>query len=164
VIAPSPGLDAAWSAARYEDASRSLVAALKFGRRPQLAHIAAAQIADEAPHELLRGALVPVPPAPSRLRARGVDAAEEIALALETLTGLAFAPCLRRPDGPRQAGRGRARRLADPPKVRARGRPPLEAILIDDVLTTGATLSACAAALRAAGSRQVVALTFARTL
>jgi predicted amidophosphoribosyltransferase len=37
-------------------------------------------------------------------------------------------------------------------------------ILVDDVQTTGATLAACAAALRAAGSRNVSALTYARTL
>ena len=163
-VSPSPGLDDAWSAASYENAARSLVAALKFARRPQLAHLAATRIAHEAPRELLAGTLVPVPPAPARLRARGVDAAEEIGLALERLTGLRFAPCLRRPDGPRQAGRGRARRLADPPRVSARAAVPKQAILVDDVLTTGATLAACAAALRAAGSRRVVALTYARKL
>jgi predicted amidophosphoribosyltransferase len=164
IVEPSPGLDDAWSAARYEDAPRSLVAALKFARRPQLARFAAARITEYAPHELLTGGLVPVPASPARLRTRGVDAAEEIALALGRLTGLAFVPCLRRSNGPRQAGRGRALRLADPPRVSARGRAPAEAILVDDVLTTGATLAACAAALRAAGSRRVVALTYARKL
>ena len=40
---------------------------------------------------------------------------------------------------------------------------PRHALLVDDVVTTGATLAACAAALRAAGARHVAAVAFART-
>jgi predicted amidophosphoribosyltransferase len=47
--------------------------------------------------------------------------------------------------------------------VRAASAVPSTAVLVDDVVTTGATLAACAAALRAAGSREVTALVFART-
>ena len=48
--------------------------------------------------------------------------------------------------------------------VDARGVAPRRALLVDDVHTTGATLDACAAALRRGGSERVVALTYARTL
>jgi predicted amidophosphoribosyltransferase len=58
-------------------------------------------------------------------------------------------------------GRERAARLADPPRVRAARSAPSRALLVDDVRTTGATLAVCAAALRRAGSREVVALTYA---
>jgi predicted amidophosphoribosyltransferase len=157
------GLDAAWSAAVYEDVARDLVVALKFGARLGLASRAAVAIADRAPATLLDGAIVPVPASPPRRRWRGFDSAEEIALALGARTGLAVQRCLRRSPGMRQVGRPRAERLANPPAVRVRGRAPGRAILVDDVVTTGATLGACARALRAAGSDRVVAITFART-
>jgi len=74
-----PGLDAAWSAAPYEGVARDLVVALKFAARLRLASRAAAVIAERAPADLLRGVIVPVPPATARRRRRGFDAAEEIA-------------------------------------------------------------------------------------
>lgn len=155
------GADATWSAASYAGPARGLVAALKFGRLLPLARRAASAIVEATPPGLLDGAVVPVPPAPLRLRSRGFDAAEEIALELARLSGLPFAACLRRCGGPRQVGRPRSERLTSPPRVVARGPAPRDAILVDDVLTTGATLAACAAALREAGAERVVALTFA---
>jgi predicted amidophosphoribosyltransferase len=47
--------------------------------------------------------------------------------------------------------------------VRLGGAPPSAAVLVDDVVTTGATLGACAWALRSGGCDRVVALTFARS-
>lgn len=159
---PIPGLDATWSAAPYLGAARTLVRGLKFGRVLSLARIAAQEVA-QAPPGLLAGALVPVPAAPLRGRWRGFDPAEEIAFELARMTGRPLEPCLRRSQGARQVGRSRSARLAAPPRVTARGEAPPAAILVDDVLTTGATLTACACALRVGGSRRVVALTFARS-
>jgi predicted amidophosphoribosyltransferase len=142
---------------------RELVGALKFRRLLPLARRAAEAITSRVPPELLEGALVPVPPAPFRMRVRGLDPAEEIALALERLTGLPVAACLTRTDGPRQVGRPRVDRIAAPPRMRLREPPPPRAVLIDDVLTTGATLGASARALRNGGATRVVGLTFARS-
>jgi predicted amidophosphoribosyltransferase len=157
------GIDSTWSAAPYGGAARGLVVALKFRRLIPLASRAAAAIQASVPHELLDGELVPVPPAPLRLRVRGFDPAEEIAAELARLSGLPLALCLGRAGGPRQVGRPRAERLATPPRVRLRSRPPGSAILVDDVLTTGATLAACARTLRDGGSERIAALTFARS-
>jgi predicted amidophosphoribosyltransferase len=156
------GLDAGWAATRYEGVPRELIGALKFRGRLPLARRAAEAIAAGAPPDLLAGAIVPVPAAPWRLRARGHDPAEEIALALSALTALPFEPALARSTGPRQVGRRRSERLRDPPIVRCVDRAPLRTVLLDDVVTTGATLAACARALRSAGAQRVVAAAFAR--
>jgi predicted amidophosphoribosyltransferase len=109
-------------------------------------------------------AVVPVPAGPWRWRWRGFDPAEEIGIATAERAELPFRPCLRRGRGTRQVGRHRSERLADPPRVWAAAEVPRNALLVDDVWTTGATLAACAAALRDAGSRRIVALTLARAL
>ncbi|HEV2786190.1 MAG TPA: hypothetical protein VGV67_07385, partial [Solirubrobacteraceae bacterium] len=57
-----------------------------------------------------------------------------------------------------------ARRAAAQLDFRSRAAAPERAVLVDDVHTTGATLNACAEALRRAGSRRVTVLTWARTL
>jgi predicted amidophosphoribosyltransferase len=111
-------------------------------------------------------AIVPVPPHPARLRKRGYDPAGLLARALARRTGLPLAPVLRRGATPsRQLGASRDERLrAGRLEFTPRGPAPQTAILVDDVHTTGATLSACASALRGAGAGRIHALTWARAL
>lgn len=161
VVSSVPGLDAVWSRAPYEGLARRLIGALKFGSRIGLAEDAASLIAGRLPGELLDGTIVPVPPAPWRRRHRGFDSAEAIAAALAKRTDLPLVPCLTRSQSPRQVGRRRAERLADPPRVRTVSPAPERALLVDDVTTTGATLTACAEALRGAGTAPVIAITLA---
>ncbi len=160
----APGLDRAWSSATHEGVARDLVAALKFRRLLPVAELIAKRIEWLAPGNLLSGTIVPAPTAPLRSLGRGFDPAAEIGGALAELTGLPLDPCLRRRGGGRQLGRRRAERIGHPPRIEARGPAPRSVLLVDDVLTTGATLSACARALREAGAVRVVAITFTRRL
>lgn len=157
-----PGLDRAWSSAPHDGVARDLVVALKFRRLLPVAELMAERIEWRGPASLLSGAIVPVPTAGLRTLARGFDPAAEIAVALAQRTGLPVRPCLSRRGGGRQVGKRRSGRIGDPPHVHPRGEVPRSALLIDDVLTTGATLSACARALRGAGAIRVVAITFTR--
>ena len=153
-----------WAPVAYEGPARDLLHAFKFGGRAALADAMAAHIAARAPAGLLGGVLVPVPIHQRRLRRRGFSQAAVLAAALARRTGLPVAPCLARGGDPSpQAGRGRHARLAAPGGAIAAQAAPHRALLVDDVVTTGATLAACAAALRAAGTAEAGAVAWART-
>ena len=103
----------------------------------------------------------------ARLRRRGFDPAALLAAGLAARTGLPLAPLPARAPtaGARQVGAGRAlRRARGRFAVAAPGAPPRAVLLVDDVHTTGATLDACARALRERGAAWVGAATYARTL
>ncbi|HSX05969.1 MAG TPA: phosphoribosyltransferase family protein [Candidatus Saccharimonadales bacterium] len=110
--------------------------------------------------------LVPVPTATSRVRARGYDHAALLAREVSRLTNTPRRIVLRRVGQAHQVGSRRSQRLEQlqaafrPVQVNEiRGR---HIILIDDVLTTGATLEAAARVLRRAGAARVDAIVFAQ--
>ncbi|MEN9879447.1 MAG: hypothetical protein RIQ55_93 [Pseudomonadota bacterium] len=112
--------------------------------------------------------IVPMPLHPNRLRTRGFNQAAEIARHLAKELGIpcAFDALIRVHDTPPQAGLPRDERWRN--LVGAFACPsPLTAnrvLLVDDVLTTGASLSACAEVLRSAGVSRVDVAVVARTL
>lgn len=151
----------------YEGPAGPMVRALKFGGRTAIAETMAAQIVANAPPELARGAVVPVPVHPVHRRRRGVDHTATLARAVARRAGLPLAQCLVRTGDPRpQVGRGRRARMLGPVgsiAVRSDVTVPVEALLLDDVITTGATLAACASALRDAGCQHITPIAYART-
>jgi ComF family protein len=179
-LGPEPAIAAGvpvWAPLAYEGPSRGVVRALKFRGARRAAPAMAAQIAANAPPGWLAGGrLVPVPLHPARARSRGYNQAERLAAALAVRTGLELSDCLER-TGPRgtQVGRDRGERLAGiAGSVRVAGggnrgpgpaprSPPGRAVLVDDVVTTGATLAACARALLDRGTAEVIAVAYART-
>jgi ComF family protein len=159
----------AWAPLAYEGPARALVAALKFRGAAGVAETMAAQVVACAPRELMdRRTLVAVPLHPRRQRQRGFNQAERLAAAIARRAALPRSACLaRRGAALPQTGRGRSERLSGAGldlRLRPGAAAPQRALLVDDVITTGATLSACAEALRRAGTENVAAVAYARTL
>jgi ComF family protein len=147
--------------------AREVVGALKTRGALVLATFMAGEIRARAPAGFLDGTLVPVPAHPRRRRRQGFNHAHVIAERLGRGASLPVRDVLRRAHTPTQVGHERSARLQNARgsvRPRASMAAPPRAVLVDDVYTTGATLDACAEALIEAGSRDVVALTFARAL
>jgi competence protein ComFC len=157
-----------WSV--FEDPIRSALHKLKYRRDMALGDALAAQLSEFAislkwPVEMI----VPVPLGKKRLQERGYNQANLIARPLALAAGIAFAPdALKRVRETRsQVGLTKTERRANvngafqAEGMRVKGRVVL---LMDDVATTGSTLSSCAEALYAAGVRDVFALTVSRAL
>ena len=111
-------------------------------------------------------AVVAVPLSASRLRERGFDQARVLATALASGLALPLLPALTRVRATEAQSRldqaARRRNLSE--AFRARGpAPPRQVVLVDDVITTGATVDAAARALQAAGARRVLVVAVART-
>jgi len=109
-------------------------------------------------------ALTFVPADRARRLKRGHNPAERLALELAATWELPCLPLLDRTRGGRQRGSSRAERRTVRGAFRATGTAPRRVAVIDDVYTTGATAAATASALRAAGTRRVEAIAFARAL
>lgn len=157
-----------WAPLAYAGPARSVIAGLKYRGAPGLAEPMAAAIAAGVPPGMVHPSvpLVPVPIHPARRRTRGFNQAEHIATALARLRGLEVTDCLRRRGSSRrQVGRDLRERHEGAAGAFATvaGPVPRRAVLIDDVITTGSTLAACADALQAAGCEEVAALAYART-
>lgn len=168
-----PSFDGASAAWRYDFPIDTLIRDFKYGHHLYLGRFFAVHLTQtlerdwSAQGQTRPDLIVPMPIHPNRLRTRGFNQAAEIARHLADRLGIpcAFDALIRLHDTPPQAGLHRDARWHNligafgcPARLTAR-----HVLLVDDVLTTGASLSACADVLRHAGVGQVDVAVVART-
>jgi len=147
----------------YAGSAKDLMAAYKTRKRRSLAPFFAELFARSIERDWPGRTIVPVPPRPGKTRRRGWDQVEEIARHLERRS-CAVARLLERRPSDEQKRLGRGERGANAKRayfLRPEASSPRLVLLIDDVVTTGATLDACARALKEGGASTVDALVFA---
>lgn len=154
------------AATMYGGVAKELVVSLKFSGARQ----AARQMADCLSHLIkeagIHAVIIPVPTATARVRGRGFDQAGLLARELSRRTRLPYRDCLARSGRTRQLGMSRQRRLSQlEGAFRVSGSPmptgtPI--LLVDDVMTTGATLEAAAKTLCRNGAGRIAAAVFAQ--
>ncbi|HUS25859.1 MAG TPA: phosphoribosyltransferase family protein [Nevskiaceae bacterium] len=159
----SSALKNVWVTTAYGGLAKESIHALKFGR----AQSTAADIAQAMAIQLPAGLLVThVPTATDRVRKRGYDQAQLMSNGIARLLSSPAIPLLARTGQQRQLGRGGGTRRKQMEgafrALRPRRIHQADILLIDDVLTTGATLEAAALTLKAAGARQVYGAVFAQ--
>ena len=168
-IVVGEALTLALAAFRYEAAVRSALQRLKYGASARLAKPLA--LAARPAFERLMSVcgplpIVPVPVHPDRRRERGYNQAALLANWLGRSVGLPTCELLVRARATTKQHRldraGRLRNLKGAFRLAEGARPPPGVILVDDILTTSATLEACATILRDAGCATVYGFTLAR--
>lgn len=171
-LAEPPRHDGIAAGTLYNDASRKLVLTLKHGNRIALAPLMARVMTAKLEFVDEQWLVIPVPLHRWRLWQRGFNQAAVLAHEIAKLRGanLVVDALERRKATPTLGGLGakaRGRALSGAIAVNSRLAGRLEEadiVLVDDVLTSGATSSACVAALKRAGARTVVISCFARVL
>lgn len=164
-----------WITSNYEGTARELIKIYKFGHQRAAANVLSGLMLqtlldfnDKSNIAKLNYLVVPIPTATVRARQRGFGHGELLARVLSRKIALQSATALGRLGQTRQLGSKRSDRLKQPegnyfirqPKT-IKGR---NILLVDDVVTTGATIREVTKVLRQAGARRVDALIFAKRL
>lgn len=157
---PPPGLVGLVTLLRYDGPARPLLARIKYrGQRQALGWLARALALRVRALAGPVDAVTWAPTTRAHRRARGFDQAELLARAVARELGVAPVDLLRRQPGPPQTGRSAIERRGAGPRFTLARRPPPGArvLVVDDIVTTGATLRAAVGVLAAAGARTVPA-------
>ncbi len=171
-IAEEPPFDRIHAVVRYTAQSAGIVIRLKYSRRTGYARLVARQMVRYVPEERVGWLLMPVPLHASRLRQRGFNQSLLIARQLAGMTGLPVkAHGLQRHKATRPLkglnAAQRDREVRSVFRISSDARPQIKGrniLLVDDVLTTGATARACARQLKRAGAAEVHILCWARVV
>jgi ComF family protein len=163
---PATHLCAVWAVTEYEGYAKDVIWKLKFGGSQAAAKdIAKAMVALE-PEITPQTIISHVPTSSGHIRARGYDQARLLAREIAKQTEGSYVSCLARSGQHRQVGASRKQRfeqLTDALRpVSGIDFTDTHILLVDDVLTSGATLEAAARVLKQAGARRVDAIVFAR--
>ena len=161
------GFDAAYCYGAYEGALRELIHLFKYGKMKPLADPLSGYLASALPRDQRFDVVAPMPMHWLRRMRRGFNQAELLAAATARRCGVPMIRAARRVRATRmQAGLSNSVRRQNVAGAFQVPRPELvkgrRVLLVDDVLTTGATASACGTALKRAGARSVSILTLAR--
>lgn len=151
----------------YEGIYEQLIKSLKFDAKRQAARPIAGLMAEMLPVDG-DSVLCPLPTAPARIRARGFDHTKLITKYLSDYSGLQRKEYLSRKSNTRQLGSTRSQRLKQMENeffVKSGQQiADKNILLVDDVVTTGASLSAAAKELKRAGAKRVTAIVFAQKI
>ena len=161
------GFDAAYSFGAYDGALREMVHLLKYRKMRALAQPLGAFLLQALAHEESCDVIVPVPLHWRRHWDRGFNQSELLAKAMAREAGLRVTNALRRVQPTAtQAGLSNSARRRNVTQAFRCHRPGAvrgkRILLVDDVMTTGSTATACAQALKRAGAKRVALLTVAR--
>jgi len=171
-LADPPHHDGIAAGTLYNEASRKLVLAFKHGRRIALAPMLARMVTARLPRLDGEWQVVPVPLHPWRLWRRGFNQSALLAREIARMRDLdvLIDALVRTKHTPALGGLGRtarARALSGAIAVRTARKPRLKGasiVLVDDVMTSGATSDACVRALKRAGAERVIVACFARVI